>query len=47
MVLHTYNPSTWEAEAGRLRVQGQPGLHSETLSLKKKKNLLGITKGRF
>jgi hypothetical protein len=45
---HTFNPSTWEAEAGgflSLRpawstqwVLGQPGLHRETLSLKKNKN---------
>ena len=27
-----FNPSTWEAEAGSLGVQGQPGLQSETLS---------------
>jgi hypothetical protein len=42
VVAHAYNPSTWEAEAGRflsLRpawstewVPGQPGLHRETLS---------------
>jgi hypothetical protein len=29
MVVHVYNPSTWEA----------PGLHSETLSQKKKEKL--------
>jgi hypothetical protein len=29
MVVHTCNPNTWEAEAEGLRVQGQPGLHSE------------------
>jgi hypothetical protein len=43
-VAHAFNPSTWEAEAGRflsLRpawstkwVLGQPGLHRETLSRK-------------
>jgi hypothetical protein len=28
--MHTFNPSTWEAEAGRsLGVQGQPVLQSE------------------
>jgi hypothetical protein len=27
-----YNHSVQEADAGRLRVQGQPGLGSETLS---------------
>jgi hypothetical protein len=45
-VAHTYNPSTWEAEAGRFlsskpawsteQVPGQPGLHRETLSQKTK-----------
>lgn len=30
MVAHTYNPSTWEAEAVRSsQVRGQPGLRSE------------------
>jgi hypothetical protein len=37
-VLHTCNPSTWEAETGGFRVQGQPWLHSKTLSQKKKIN---------
>jgi hypothetical protein len=47
VVTHTLNSSTWEAEAGRflsLRptwsiewAPGQPGLHRETLSKKKKK----------
>ena len=48
MVAHAYNPSTWEAEAGesvQVRdqpglqkwAQGQPELHSETLSQKDKK----------
>jgi hypothetical protein len=32
-----YNPSIWEAEAGRSQVQGQPELHSKTMSQKKKK----------
>jgi hypothetical protein len=46
--VHAFNPSTWEAEAGRflsLRpawstegVPGQPGLHRETLSRKNKTN---------
>jgi hypothetical protein len=39
MVVHTYNASTEKAEAGRWRVQGQPGLHSQTLSQKKKKKV--------
>jgi hypothetical protein len=48
MVVHAFNPSTLEAEAGRflsLRpawstewVLGQPGLHRETLSLETKTN---------
>jgi hypothetical protein len=47
VVVHAFNPSTWEAEAGgflSLRpvwstkwVPGQPGLHRETLSQKTKK----------
>jgi hypothetical protein len=47
MVAHAFNPSTWEAEAGGFLsswpalstewVPGQPGLHRETLSQKKKK----------
>ena len=47
VVAHTFNPSTWEAEAGRFLssrpasptewVPGQPGLHRETLSQKTKK----------
>jgi hypothetical protein len=47
MVVHTFNPSTLEEEAGEFLssrpawstewVLGQPGLHRETLSQKKKK----------
>jgi hypothetical protein len=31
VVVHAFNPSTWEAEAGgfQVQVQGQPGLQSE------------------
>jgi hypothetical protein len=30
MVVHAFNPSTWEAETGRyLSSRGQPGLQSE------------------
>ena len=30
MVVHAFNPSTWEAETGGFQgVQGQPGLQSE------------------
>jgi hypothetical protein len=46
VVAHAFNPSTWEAEAGGFLssrpawstewVPGQPGLHRETLSWKKK-----------
>ena len=46
MVVHTFNPSTREAEAGEFLssrpawstkwVPGQPGLHRETLSRKNK-----------
>jgi hypothetical protein len=32
MVMHVCNHSTQEAEVGGLRVQGQLGLHSQTLS---------------
>jgi hypothetical protein len=27
MVVHTFNPSTQEADTGRLQIGGQPGLH--------------------
>jgi hypothetical protein len=37
VVIHAYNPSTWGAEAGGLRVWSQSGLHSEILAQKKKK----------
>jgi hypothetical protein len=55
MVVHAFNPSTWEAETGEFLssrpawstewVPGQPGLHRETLSQekKKKKTLVGKT----
>jgi hypothetical protein len=32
VVAHAYNSSTWEEEVGGTHAQGQPGLHSETLS---------------
>jgi hypothetical protein len=48
VVVHAFNPSTWEAEADRFLssrpawstkwVPGQPGLYRETLSRKKQKN---------
>jgi hypothetical protein len=37
MVVNAYNPSTWKAEAGRLRIPGHPELHCETLSQELKK----------
>lgn len=37
LVIHPYNPSTWEVEIQGSRVQGQPGLN-ETLSIKRKTN---------
>jgi hypothetical protein len=37
MVMHAYNPSTWEVEAERSQVHGQPGLYRETLSQKQNK----------
>jgi hypothetical protein len=42
MVAHAYKTRTWKAEAEGLRVQGQTGLHSETLSQKKVKNKILI-----
>jgi hypothetical protein len=39
MVIHAYNPSTWEAKAGGLQVWDQPVLHSKTLSIKQTKKL--------
>jgi hypothetical protein len=49
-VAHAFNPSTLEAETGRFLssrpawstkgVPGQPGLHRETLSRKKKSNFI-------
>ena len=32
MVVHTYNPSTWETETGGSQVRDQPQQLSETLS---------------
>jgi hypothetical protein len=41
-VAQAYKPSTWEAETGESRVQGQPGLHSNILSQRgKKMNMSG------
>jgi hypothetical protein len=36
MVAYTCNHSTGESGVGEWQVQGQPGLHSKTLSQKKK-----------
>jgi hypothetical protein len=35
MVVHVYNPSTQEAEAGGLRVLGHPELHPDPISKSK------------
>jgi hypothetical protein len=37
MMVYTYNPNTQEAEAEGSQVQGQPWLHSKTLSQKQNK----------
>jgi hypothetical protein len=37
VVVHSYNPSTQENEEGGSWVPGQPGLHSNMISDKKKK----------
>lgn len=37
MLIQDCDPSTQNTEAGRWRTKDQPGLHSESLSLKKKK----------
>jgi hypothetical protein len=39
LMAHTCNSRMWEAKAGGLRVQGHPGLQSNTLSQKKNKNI--------
>jgi hypothetical protein len=39
VVLHAYNPSTQEAEAGRSQVWGQAGLYNQMLSQNKTKPL--------
>jgi hypothetical protein len=43
MVVHTFNPSTQEAEAGESKVEGEPGLHTKTLSQKNWKNKIRLT----
>jgi hypothetical protein len=52
VVVHAFNPSTWEAEAGGSLssrpawstewVPGQPGLHRETLSRKNQKKKVPV-----
>lgn len=44
--VHTYHPSTWEADAGRLQVSGWLELHSKTL-FKKRKGSKAIYDGSF
>jgi hypothetical protein len=46
-VVHTYNPSSWEAEAGESLVGGHPGLPSKTLSQQQEKNEFFILLMRF
>jgi hypothetical protein len=53
-VAQAYNLSTWEDEVGAWRVQGQPGLHSKTLSQNKQiktisqtKNYLTLTESNY
>jgi hypothetical protein len=29
VMVHAYNPSTWEAKAGESQILGQPGKHSK------------------
>jgi hypothetical protein len=41
VVVHAYNPSTWEAEAGGSLGQGQPGLHNKTKSQTKNNKKTG------
>jgi hypothetical protein len=40
VVVHSCNPSTWEAEAGESRVQGQPGPQKKK---KERKKFLGVS----
>lgn len=50
-VVHTCNPTTWKAEAGKSsQIRDQPGLHSNTLAQKDKNdnnNDLEIRKKKF
>jgi hypothetical protein len=39
MVVYSYNPRTWEAEAGRSQAQGHTELYSNSLS-QNKQNML-------
>lgn len=34
IAMHTCNPGTWEAQIGGLRIQGQPVIHSKTMTQK-------------
>jgi hypothetical protein len=43
-VTYICNPSTWEAQAGELRVPGQPGLHNKTVPQQNKTNKKQINK---
>jgi hypothetical protein len=41
MGVRACHPSTWQAETRKFQVQGQPGLHIETLSQKKEETFAG------
>jgi hypothetical protein len=47
MVVHIHNLSTSEAEAGGLRVRGQPGLSNEIMSQKQNKTKCLCIKGQY
>jgi hypothetical protein len=47
VVKYACYPSTWEAEAGRSRVQGQPWLHSKILFQKTNINNFFLKKGQI
>jgi hypothetical protein len=43
LVIYACNPSTWLADAGKSRVLGQPGLHSDAYLKKQNQLALGLT----
>lgn len=42
MVVHTWIPSTWQAEAGALQALDQPGLYREILFQRKKESVIAV-----